>query len=61
MKKLIPILLVFIILSSCNLFDLREAETPAKPPSWNSYMTSWDLCLQNLSIAMKIVEMRLNI
>lgn len=48
MKKLIPILLVFIILSSCNLFDLREAETPAKPPSWNSYMTSWDLCLQNL-------------
>jgi len=47
MKKYIPILLL-VFLCGCDIFSLREAEEPDKPPLWNSFYTTWQLALQNL-------------
>jgi hypothetical protein len=47
MKKVIPILLL-LFLGGCDVFTLRDAEEPDKPPLWNSFYTTWQLALQNL-------------
>lgn len=47
MRNIIWILLL-ILLCGCDIFTLREAETPNKPPLWNSFYTTWQLALQNL-------------
>jgi hypothetical protein len=35
-------------LCGCDLFKVRDAQDPAKPPDWNDFCTSWELSLQNL-------------
>lgn len=47
MIKYIQILLL-LILCGCDIFSLRDAEQPDKPPLWNSFYTTWQLTLQNL-------------
>lgn len=47
MRNYIQILLL-VILCGCDIFSLREAEKPDKPPLWNSFYTTWQLALQNL-------------
>ncbi len=50
MRKYIPVLLI-VLLCGCDIFTLREAEEPVKPPLWNSFYTTWQLALQNLEYA----------
>lgn len=48
MKKIAVILLATLTLMGCELFKVREAEPPTKPPLWNNFVTTWSACLQNL-------------
>ena len=47
MVRYIQVLLL-LLLCGCDLFKVREAEKPVKPPLWNSFYTTWQLSLQNL-------------
>lgn len=47
MKKFIQILLL-VLLCGCEIFSLREADPPNKPPLWNNFYTTWELTRQNL-------------
>ncbi len=47
MMKCIQVLLL-VFLCGCNIFSLREAQPPDKPPLWNNFYTTWQLSLQNL-------------
>lgn len=48
MKKVAVIILAMLALMGCELFKVREAEPPTKPPLWNNFVTTWSACLQNL-------------
>lgn len=48
MKKIAIIILALLALMGCELFKVREAEPPTKPPLWNNFVTTWSACLQNL-------------
>jgi hypothetical protein len=48
MRYFALLLPVALLLAGCDLFKVRESEPPTKPPLWNNYSTSWELCLQNL-------------
>lgn len=47
MRKYVQIL-VLILLCGCDIFTLREAEEPVKPPTWYNFYTTWQLALENL-------------
>jgi hypothetical protein len=47
MRKYIQILML-VFLCGCDIFTLRDAESPIKPAPWNSFYTTWQLALQNL-------------
>lgn len=47
MRKFIYILLLTIF-CGCDIFTLRDAEEPDKPPLWNSFYTTYEMALQNL-------------
>jgi hypothetical protein len=49
MRKYAVLLIALLALCACELFEVRDSEPPTKPPSWNNFTTSWELCLQNLS------------
>jgi len=42
------LLILLALLAGCDLFRVRDSDPPTKPAPWNSYATSWDLCLENL-------------
>ncbi len=44
----IVILACLLLMCGCDLFKVRDAQDPAKPPDWNDFCTSWELSLQNL-------------
>jgi hypothetical protein len=50
MRKFIQIL-VLLLMMGCNIFTLRDAQAPDKPPLWNNFYTTWQLALQNLQYA----------
>jgi hypothetical protein len=47
MRKYIQILML-ILLCGCDIFSLRDAEPPDKPPLWYNFYTTWQLALKNL-------------
>jgi len=49
MRKFAMLLMALLALSACDLFTVRDSDPPTKPPLWNNFTTSWELCLQNLS------------
>lgn len=49
MRKCAVLLIALMSLGACELFKVRDSEPPTKPPLWNNFTTSWELCLQNLS------------
>ncbi len=48
MRNIVVLLVLLLVLSSCDLFRLRDPKPPADQAPWNSYPTSWEQCLQNL-------------
>ncbi len=42
---------MLVSLVACNMFRLRDAEDPAKPPDWNEPCITWEQNFQNLQYA----------
>lgn len=48
MRNIAIVLLALFVLSSCDLFKVRDSDPPGKPPVWNDFTTTWEKALQNL-------------
>ena len=46
--KLWRIVFICLLLSGCNIFDLRTADPPDGKVEWNSYANTYEKCLENL-------------
>jgi len=48
MRNIVYVLLAVMLLTGCDLFRVRDAETPGTAAPWNDFATTWQLALQNL-------------
>jgi len=48
MRNVLIVLIALLVLSSCNLFTVRDSNPPGVAASWNDFATTWELALQNL-------------
>lgn len=48
MRNVLIVLTALFVLSSCNLFTVRESDNPGAAAPWNDFATTWELALQNL-------------
>lgn len=48
MRRYAVLILLMLALGACELFKVRDAELPSKPPLWNTFTTRWEDCVQNL-------------
>lgn len=48
MRYFALLMLTMLMIGACDLFRLREPQTPTKPPLWNNYATECSLSVQNL-------------
>ncbi len=49
MRNILIVLLALLILTGCDIFDLRDPQPPSAPAPWNDFATDWMLCVQNLT------------
>ncbi|MDY0150804.1 MAG: hypothetical protein RBS43_00865 [Candidatus Cloacimonas sp.] len=48
MRNIVIVLLALFVLSSCDLFKVRDSDPPGAAPPWNDFATTWEKALQNL-------------
>jgi len=49
--RIILSVILFALLSSCDLFRLRETEEPIAQPIWNDFFREWDDTLENIAFS----------
>lgn len=48
MRNIYLLLILLVVLAGCDIFAVRDSEPPTPAAPWHSYVTSWELCLENL-------------
>jgi len=51
MKNFALLFLALIALCSCEIFGLRDSQPPSEEAAWNDFATSWEMTVQNLTMA----------
>ncbi|MDD4310476.1 MAG: hypothetical protein PHO32_08860 [Candidatus Cloacimonetes bacterium] len=48
MRNILIVLMALFVLTSCELFQVRDSDPPGTAAVWNDFTTTWELAVENL-------------